>query len=161
MRRILLACFGYILVYAAGGGSVVIKAKVFMAEVAVTDREVSRGLMYRQTLAKDRCMVLLGGEEALRPLRTWHHLIALDVAWVDQDGQVVEVSAHTPPCRTAKAEDCPAHGGSVSARHVVEFPAGTFHRLGLKKGDRLGWELTLDDGRIVRGGQALPKSKRK
>lgn len=161
MRRILLACFGYILAFAAGGGSVAVKAKVFMAEVAATERETSRGLMYRQSLAKDRCMVLLGEGDALRPLRTWRHLIALDVAWVDQEGRVVELSAHTPPCRAAKAEDCPAHGGTVSSRHLIEFPAGTFKRLGLKKGDRLGWELTLDDGRVVRGGQALPKSRRK
>lgn len=88
-------------------------------------------------------------------------LIALDVAWVDAEGRVVETAEHVPPCSPMRGDDCPSYGGSVSSRHFVEFAAGTFKRLGLKKGDRLGWELTLDDGRVVRGGVPAAKAKKK
>jgi bifunctional DNA-binding transcriptional regulator/antitoxin component of YhaV-PrlF toxin-antitoxin module len=49
----------------------------------------------------------------------------------------------------------------VPSRFYIAFPVGTFRRLGLKQGDRLGWDLTLDDGEIVRGGLRTTKSKRR
>ena len=70
-------------------------------------------------------------------------LISLDVVWVKEDGTVVETSENTPPCSPLRGDDCPTYGGTVPARHFVEFPAGTLRRIGLKKGDRLGWNLTL------------------
>ena len=39
--------------------------------------------------------------------------------------------------------------------------AAHFRSYGLKKGDRLGWELTLDDGRVVRGGPAVARAPKK
>lgn len=146
---------------AGGGGTVVYKQTSFMSEVASTEQEKMKGLMYRQSLAKDRCMFFVYGEDGNHGIWMKNCLIALDVAWVDAEGHVVETSEHTPPCSPMRGEDCPTYGGSVPARHFIEFPAGTFKRLGLKKGDRLGWELTLDDGRVVRGGQPVAKSKGK
>jgi hypothetical protein len=52
--------------------------------------------------------------------------------------------------------DLPTYGGTLPARHFVEFAAGTLRRLGLKKGDRLGWDLKLDDGTAVKGGAPVP-----
>lgn len=46
----------------------------------------------------------------------------------------------------------PTYGGKVPARHFVEFPVGTVHRLGLKLGDRVGWAVKLADGAAERGG---------
>ncbi len=146
---------------AGGGGTVFVKQSSFLAEVAVTDAERAKGLMYRQSLAKDRCMFFVYGEEGSHSIWMKNCLIALDVAWVDAEGHVTELAEHVPPCSPMRGDDCPNYGGSVPARHFVEFPAGTFKRLGLKKGDRLGWELTLDDGRVVRGGLPAPKGKKK
>jgi hypothetical protein len=41
----------------------------------------------------------------------------------------------------------------------VEFAAGTVRRVGLRNGDRLGWDLTLDDGTPVKGGALTDKKK--
>jgi uncharacterized membrane protein (UPF0127 family) len=147
--------------WAGGGGTVALKQTAFLAEVAVTPQETAKGLMYRQSLAKDRCMFFVFGEDGYHPIWMKNCLIALDVAWADADGHVVETSERVPPCSPMRGEDCPTYGGTVSARYFIEFPAGTFKHLGLKKGDRLGWDLTLDDGRIVRGGAPMPKAKKK
>jgi uncharacterized protein len=147
--------------WAGGGGTVALKQTAFMAEVAVTPQETAKGLMYRQSLAKDRCMFFVFGEDGYHPIWMKNCLIALDVAWADADGRVVETSERVPPCSPMLGGDCPTYGGTVSARYFIEFPAGSFKRLGLKKGDRLGWDLTLDDGRIVRGGAPMPKAKKK
>ena len=146
---------------AGGGGTVAFKQTAFLAEVAATEPEKAKGLMYRQSLAKDRCMFFVYGEEGTHAIWMKNCLIALDVAWVDAEGKVVETAEHVPPCSPMRGDDCPTYGGKIPARHYLEFPAGTFKRLSLKKGDRLGWELTLDDGHVLRGGAPLPKPKKK
>jgi uncharacterized membrane protein (UPF0127 family) len=148
---------------APDGGTVIAKGHPFLAEVARTPQEQARGLMYRQSLARDRCMIFLYDQDGEHRIWMKNCLIALDVVWVKADGTVVEVRENAPPCSPLLGDDCPTYGGTVPARHFVEFPAGTVRRLGLKVGDRLGWRLTLD-GETVTGGApvgAAPRRVRK
>lgn len=160
MRQILLALLSLPLV-AGGGGTVVHRNTAFLAEVASTEPEKAKGLMYRQSLGRDRCMFFVYGEEGSHAIWMKNCLISLDVVWVDAAGHVVELAEAVPPCSPMRGDDCPTYGGSVPARHFVEFAAGTIRRLGIKKGDRLGWELVLDDGRTVRGGVPVVRGKKK
>jgi len=48
---------------AGGGGTVAFRQTSFLAEVAATEQEKAKGLMYRQSLAKDRCMFFVYGED--------------------------------------------------------------------------------------------------
>jgi len=159
--RMLLAALLSLPLLAGGGGTVAFRQNTFLAEVAATDQEKAKGLMYRQSLAKDRCMLFVYGEDGYHSIWMKNCLIALDVAWIDSEGRVTETVEHVPPCSPMRGDDCPTYGGTVPARYFVEFAAGTFKRLGLKKGERLGWDLTLDDGRTLRGGLPLPKAKKK
>jgi uncharacterized membrane protein (UPF0127 family) len=160
MRKLLTALLSLPLL-AGGGGTVAYKQTSFLAEVAVTEAEKAKGLMYRQSLAKDRCMFFVYGEDGYHAIWMKNCLIALDVAWIDAEGKVVETAEHVPPCSPMRGDDCPTYGGTVPARFFVEFPAGSFKRLNLKRGDRLGWDLTLDDGRVLRGGAPMAKGKKK
>jgi len=134
------------------GGTVVAKGQKFMAEVARRPQEQALGLMHRQSLAKDRCMIFIYPEEGLHSIWMKNCLISLDVVWIKEDGTVVETAENVPPCSPLKGDDCPVYGGTLPARHFVEFPAGTLKRLALKRGDRLGWNLALSDGTTVAGG---------
>jgi uncharacterized membrane protein (UPF0127 family) len=159
----LIAVLGSILAYAAGGGTVTAKGSPFLAEVAATDNEKARGLMYRQNLAKDRCMMFLYDEDGHHSIWMKNCLIALDVVWVKADGVVVETAENVPPVSQmyrGSDQDLPTYGGSVPSRYFIEFAAGTLRRINLKKGDRIGWDLKLDDGRLIKGG-ALAVAKRK
>ena len=145
------------------GGIVTAKGLPFLAEVARSPQEQAKGLMYRQALARDRCMIFLYDADGSHRIWMKNCLIALDVVWIKADGTVVETRENAPPCPPLMGDDCPTYGGNVPARHFVEFPAGTLRRIGLKVGDRLGWRLTLD-GETVTGGAPsgpAPKSKRK
>lgn len=146
---------------AGGGGTVAFRQTTFLAEVAATEQEKAKGLMYRQSLAKDRCMFFVYGEDGYHSIWMKNCLIALDVAWIDAEGRVVETAEHVPPCSPMRGDDCPTYGGKLPSRYFIEFQSGTVRRLGLKKGERLGWDLTLDDGRVLRGGLAMPKTKKK
>ena len=141
----------------ADGGLVVAKGQRFLAEVARTDMERGRGLMYRQSLAKDRCMIFLYEEDGYHAIWMKNCLISLDVVWTSADGTVTELAENVPPCSPLMGNDCPNYGGAQPSRFFVEFPVGAIHRLGLKKGDRLGWDLTLGNGQTVVGGAPMPK----
>lgn len=150
------------------GGSVVVKGQTFLAEVAATPREQERGLMFRTSLQPDHCMIFIYQEEGYHSIWMKNCLISLDVAWVKEDGTVVETAERVPPC-SPMIQDCPTYGGTKPARHFVEFPSGTFKRLGLKTGDRIGWSVRLANGTLVEGGlkvppegaKAQPKARRK
>ena len=66
-----------------------------------------------------------------------------------------------PACSPLRGGDCPTYGGTLPARHFIEFAAGTFKRIGLKKGDKVAWELRLPDGSHLRTGGADKKAETK
>lgn len=167
MRRA-LAAFVFLLpavVMAGGNGTVLVKGHAFTAEVAVTEAERAQGLMGRHELANDRCMIFLYNEDGPHPIWMKNCFIALDVAWLDKDGKIVELVPDVPPPSPIQIygsdADYPNYGGKVDSRHFIEFPQGTFKRLGLKLGDRIGWDLRLDNGVIVKGGATEPEKSPK
>ncbi|MDR2697495.1 MAG: DUF192 domain-containing protein [Holophagales bacterium] len=134
------------------GGFVVVKGKRFLAEVARTPAEHARGLMYRQYLKSDRCMFFVYEEDSYHSIWMKNCLISLDVAWISADGVVLEIAENVPPCSPLRGDDCPSYGGSMLSRHFVEFPAETFKRIGLKIGDKIGWDLKFSNGESSKGG---------
>lgn len=146
---------------ASDGGQVFAKGQRFKAEVARTDMDRSRGLMYRQSLPKDRCMIFIYDEDGYHAIWMKNCLISLDVVWMLADGTVVEMAENVPPCSPVLGNDCPNYGGTIPSRFFVEFAPGTIRHLGLKKGDRLGWDLTLDNGQALVGGAPPVKESAK
>jgi hypothetical protein len=138
------------------GGVVVAKGHKFLAEVARTPQEQAKGLMYRQALAKDRCMIFIYPEPGYHSIWMRNCLISLDVVWLSENGTVVELQRDAPPCSPMLGDGCPTYGGVVESWHFVEFSKGTIDHLGLKKGDRLGWNLTFSDGGGAVGGLPVP-----
>lgn len=138
------------------GGTVAVKGQRFLAEVARTPEEHARGLMYRKSLERDRCMFFVYDEDGYHAIWMKNCLISLDVVWVKEDGTVAETAENVPPCSPLRGDNCPNYGGEAPSRHFIEFPAGTLKRLGLRKGDRIGWDLKLADGSSVKGG-AMPR----
>ena len=104
-------------------------------------------------------MVFVFNEDGFRRIIMKNCRIPLDVVWLSAEGQVVDLAEKVPPCPPKSGDACPAHGGMVQARHFVEFPAGTIRRIGLKTGDRIGWDLLLDDGTPIVGGARVPAEK--
>ncbi|MBL0312255.1 MAG: DUF192 domain-containing protein [Holophagaceae bacterium] len=159
IRPALLGSLSSLAVFGAGSGTVAAKGHRFLAEVAATPREQQKGLMFRQSLAKDRCMIFVYDEDGSHGIWMKNCLISLDVVWISADGKVVEMAERVPPCSPMRGDDCPTYGGTVPARHFIEFAVGTIKSIGLKKGDRIGWDLKLDDGTPVVGGAPIPPEK--
>ena len=106
------------------------------AEVASTQPQVQKGLMFRTSLAPDRGMLFLFSKEDSLQFWMFQTLIPLDIVWMDASRCIVEISPDTPPCKT-KASLCADYGGHQTAQFVLELGGGEARRLGLTVGQTL------------------------
>lgn len=103
----------------------------FQVEVAATDAERAKGLMYRRELAVNAGMLF--DFLTPQPVMMWmkNTLLPLDMLFVTENGRVVNIAERTVPgSLTAIPSDEPV-------RFVIEVNGGTASRLGLKAGDRV------------------------
>lgn len=114
------------------------RGQVIHAEVAITQQDLTRGLMFRNSLAADRGMLFVFPQPGLFPLFMYHYNISLDMLWLDSNRRVVEIAANVPPCRT-KGADCPRYGGTQTAQYVLEIGAGMAAKQGIEKGSQLSF----------------------
>ncbi|MGE0828924.1 MAG: DUF192 domain-containing protein [Hyphomonadaceae bacterium] len=103
----------------------------FTAEIANTDEERARGLMYRQTMADNHGMLFDFDppEQAVFWMRNTP--LSLDIIFIGADGRILNIAEHTTPFSDAPI---PAAG---EARGVFEIRAGRAADLGIRPGDRV------------------------
>lgn len=103
----------------------------FEVEVARTNVQRARGLMFRIRLAADAGMLFV--YERRGPVVMWmkNTLISLDMLFIAADGRIVRIAANTTPL----SKKMISSGSPVRA--VLELPAGTAARLGIAPGDRV------------------------
>jgi uncharacterized membrane protein (UPF0127 family) len=107
----------------------------FTVEIAQTEAQRARGLMFRDRMASDRGMLFI--HDAEEPLAYWmkNTLIGLDIFYFDSNRRLVSVSKRTPPCTQGDA--CPPYPSGGPGLYVLELNSGVADRLHAKKGDRL------------------------
>ena len=76
--------------------AVTLKDHAFVLEVARTDQEQETGLMYRTTMPADRGMLFVFADARPRAFWMKNTRIALDIAYLDADGFVVNVEPMFP-----------------------------------------------------------------
>ena len=104
--------------------------RTFRLEVALTQDQLYRGLMYRTHLPEGQGMLF-----PFAPPRTvsfWmkNTLIPLDMIFIRR-GKVVHIVHNVPPC---KSDPCPGYSSVVPVDQVVELPAGTARGCGIDVG---------------------------
>lgn len=108
--------------------------KSITAELAVTDEERQRGLMFREKLLFDQGMLFVFEEEDFYSFWMKNTLIYLDMIWLDKDRRIVHIARNVPPC---SADPCPSYSPERPGLYVLELAAGAADRFGLKLFDRL------------------------
>ena len=103
----------------------------FEIEIARTDAQRSRGLMYRVELAPDAGMLFV--YDPVREVSMWmrNTFVALDMLFIAADGRIVGIAANTTPL----SEETISSGMPVRA--VLELSAGAAARFGIRAGDRV------------------------
>ncbi len=108
------------------------------AQVAITFREQSRGLMHREELAANEGMIFI--YEAPRQMSFWmkNTLIHLDIGFIDSEGVLKEV--HTMVARDTDA----TQSRSADLRYALEMNAGWFREQGIRPGAKLDLKLLAE-----------------
>ena len=103
-------------------------------EIARTRREISRGLMFRESLSEDQGMLFVFDNE--QPLGFWmkNTLIALDIIFISEDLEIVSAQTRAPPC---EEDPCPVYRSAKPAKFVVEVNAGFVEKHGISQGNRV------------------------
>lgn len=104
---------------------------VFAVEMATTDAERSRGLMFRKSLPAGRGMLFDFEREQMVAMWMRNTYVSLDMIFIRGDGTIARIAPNTEPL----SERTISSGTPVRA--VLEVVAGTSHRLGLAPGDRV------------------------
>ncbi len=103
----------------------------FMVETVSTPEDIERGLMERETLATDAGMLFDFGEVQPRSMWMKNTLIALDILFLDAQGQVIAIARNAVP----QSERLIQSGAPVRA--VLEINGGQAKTLGIQPGDQV------------------------
>lgn len=105
-----------------------------MAELAVTEEERQRGLMFREKINTDQGMLFVFQENDILSFWMKNMNFSLDILWVNQEKSIVHIESAVPPC---KDPECPSYFSPIPARYVVELKAGSVKAHRLKIYDQL------------------------
>jgi len=104
---------------------------VITAEVADRSETMTRGLMFRQSLAPNHGMVFLYRDKSTLCMWMRNTLIPLSVAFIDDDGSIINVEDMEP--RTDAS-----HCARKPVRFALEMERGWFAKRGLTPGAKIG-----------------------
>ncbi|MPZ57992.1 MAG: DUF192 domain-containing protein [Rhizobiales bacterium] len=108
---------------------------VFAVEMAATDADRSRGLMFRKSLPSGHGMLFDFKQDQVVGMWMRNTYISLDMIFIRSDGTIARIAQNTEPL----SERVISSG--VPVRAVLEMIAGTARRLGLAPGDRVAHQM--------------------
>lgn len=106
----------------------------FLAEVASTETQRAKGLMFRENLPKDKAMLFVFLEKGVYNFWMKNCKIPLDIIFLDENKRVVAIKENCQPCGK---EDCPSIQPGVLAKYVLEISAGLADEMGLAENAHL------------------------
>lgn len=103
----------------------------FQVEIAATQAEQARGLMFRKSLAPDRGMLFT--YKRPQPASYWmkNTLIPLDIIYIQPDGRILSIVRNARP-----HDETPLPSGGL-VLGVLEIAGGRAAQLGILPGDRV------------------------
>lgn len=108
---------------------------VFAVELATTEAEREKGLMFRTDLPEGQGMLFDFQREQDVAMWMRNTYISLDMLFIKSDGRVLKIATETEPLSTKIIPS----GGPV--RGVLEIRGGTSRKLGIAAGDRVAFPI--------------------
>jgi len=104
----------------------------FAVELAVTDEQRARGLMFRKEIPEGYGMLFDFKRDQEVSMWMENTFVSLDMIFIRADGRIARIAQNTEPL----SRNIIGSGGPVRA--VLEVVAGTTKKLGIVAGDRVG-----------------------
>jgi len=114
--------------------TIFIQDKPFFTEIADTPEKQVMGLMFRTHVRADYGMLFVFAEEDIRSFWMKNTLVPLDMIFLNNEKQIVDLFCSVPPCRR---DPCTSYTSALPARYVLEIRGGSARKLKLKIGDKI------------------------
>ena len=105
-----------------------IDGKKIMAEVARTEGEKEKGLMFREVLPEDEGMLFIYEDEGFLSFWMKNTRIALSIAFIDSRGRIIDIQDMEP-------FSLASHTSRLPAKFALEMNRGWFQRNGIRMGN--------------------------
>lgn len=114
-------------------------AHKFTVEIASNPEERGQGLMFRESLDRDKGMLFDYGRKRRVSMWMKNTLIPLDMLFIRADGTIANIRERTIP------HSLEAISSEGRVRAVLELAGGTVDRLGIEPGDTVRHEIFSDN----------------
>lgn len=94
------------------------------------------GLMYRDGLEKDQCMLFRFGSPGIHGIWMRNMRFPIDIVWADSKKRIVHVVENAQPCTGI---NCRTYYPTAPSMYVVEVAAGVARSIGMVDGVRLSF----------------------
>ena len=107
-------------------GTIKLDSKMIDVQIAETDAQRVRGLMFQNELPDDQGMIFVFSQEQVVPIWMLNMQFPLDVIWFDANGNVIHIEKNVPPCKSAlETAACTVQNADgKKAKYVLEVAAG-------------------------------------
>jgi uncharacterized membrane protein (UPF0127 family) len=109
-----------------------------LLELAKTEQEKARGLMFRTRLDENRGMLFFLEKEEHPSFWMRNTYISLDILFLSREGVVVDLYERVSPCAL---DPCPVYPSRYPAIYALELKGGFVARYLVRKGDRISLAL--------------------
>ena len=108
-------------------------------QVAQTDSQRTRGLMFQNELPYNQGMIFVFNTEQEVPIWMPNMQFALDIIWFDSAGNIVHIEKNVAPCKSPiEAAACKVeNGGGKMAKYVLEVTSGFVEKFNITENSKL------------------------
>lgn len=111
-----------------------IKGICLKAELALTQDQRNRGLMYRDRLKDTEAMLFIFPEERILSFWMKNMRFPLDIIWLNKEKVIVDISNDLSPC---DEYECASISPNAKAKFVIEVTAGFVQKNKILVGDKV------------------------
>lgn len=112
--------------------TIIVGNKTITAEIAKTEKEITKGLSGRKSLAKDKGMLFVFPDIGLYTFWMKDTLIPLDIIWI-LDDEIVDIKTLQPET----PDSIPTYASPNEVNYVLEVNAGFAKENNVKIGDKV------------------------
>ncbi len=120
-------------------GTIKLDNVTLSVQIAESDAQKQRGLMFQDELPYDQGMIFVFDQEQVVPIWMLNMQFPLDIIWFDSSGNVLHISTNVQPCKSAlETASCAVdNGGGKMAKYVLEVTSGFVNKFNITENSKL------------------------
>lgn len=135
---VLLIIAGFLIIMEKDKAKICFDENCFKVNLALTERERKRGLMFKEDLAPDEGLLFVYNKSSIYSFWMKNVSFPLDIIWISQNKEVVEIKRNVLPCQD---DSCPKINPGKKAKYVLEIKGGLSEEMGIFVGDKASFSF--------------------